>query len=164
MRCSSGTRGRWPIRKCGGSFGALLTSQMETAAAKNAALSAAGARVPKSFNDFKTCIGDVYSELVSSGAIVPKPDFAPPPIPVDYAWAAKLGLVRKPANIICSVSDDRGEEVAYGGEPLSSIIERGGSIGGSVCRLWFRRQLPPWCERFVELALTVCADHGPCVR
>merc|ERR1711934_248336 len=29
--------------------------------------------------------------------------------------------------------------------------------------LWFRRQLPKACTKFIELAVQVCADHGPAV-
>jgi ATP citrate (pro-S)-lyase len=32
-----------------------------------------------------------------------------------------------------------------------------------VSLLWFRRQLPDHCLRFIELAVQVCADHGPAV-
>lgn len=34
-----------------------------------------------------------------------------PKVPMDYTWAKRLGLVRKPANFISSISDDRGDEL-----------------------------------------------------
>lgn len=38
---------------------------------------------------------------------------AVPKVPMDYTWAKRLGLVRKPANFISSISDDRGDELRY---------------------------------------------------
>jgi ATP citrate (pro-S)-lyase len=29
--------------------------------------------------------------------------------------------------------------------------------------LWFRRKLPDYCLRFLEMCLVICADHGPAV-
>jgi len=72
-------------------------------------------------------------------------------------------VVRKPANFACSISDDRGEELLYAGKPLGEVLEQGLGIGGVVSLLWFRRQLPDHCLRFIELAVQVCADHGPAV-
>merc|ERR1711981_1357198 len=71
--------------------------------------------------------------------------------------------VRKPANFACAISDDRGEELLYAGKPLGEVLEQGLGIGGVVSLLWFRRQLPDYCLRFIELAVQVCADHGPAV-
>ena len=51
-----------------GHAGALANSTAQTAAAKNAALAAAGAIVPANFNDFVSKIRDTYNGLVSSGA------------------------------------------------------------------------------------------------
>lgn len=70
-----------------GHAGASANAQSETAAAKNAALRAAGAYVPDSFEDFGSMIAKVYKGLVDNGNIVPKDDEPPPPVPMDYAWA-----------------------------------------------------------------------------
>ena len=36
--------------------------------------------------------------------------------PKDFAYLKKLGVVRKPANFACSISDDRGDELLYAGK------------------------------------------------
>mmetsp|Transcript_1264 Transcript_1264/g.1866 ORF Transcript_1264/g.1866 Transcript_1264/m.1866 type:complete len:744 (-) Transcript_1264:684-2915(-) len=36
-------------------------------------------------------------------------------------------------------------------------------IGKTISLLWFRRELPPFALRFIEMCLVLCADHGPCV-
>ena len=104
-----------------GHAGALANSEAQTAAAKNKALAAAGAIVPANFNDFVSKIRSTYLSLVSSGVIVEKAEPAPPSMPMDYAWAKQLGLIRKPANFVSSISDDRGEELLYAGVPISKV-------------------------------------------
>ena len=29
--------------------------------------------------------------------------------------------------------------------------------------LWFKRRLPRYATRFIEMCVVLCADHGPCV-
>merc|ERR1719297_24752 len=36
-------------------------------------------------------------------------------------------------------------------------------VGGAISLLWFRRKLPDYCLRFLEMCLVICADHGPAV-
>jgi len=147
-----------------GHAGALAQANLETAKAKNAALKKAGAHVPSNFFEFGDLLRQVYQELVAQQVIVPaQQEPAPPKVPMDYTWAKKLGLVRKPANFISSISDDRGDELLYSGMPISEVFERNLGIGGVVSLLWFRRTLPPYATKFIEMILMVTADHGPAV-
>merc|ERR1712146_726079 len=73
------------------------------------------------------------------------------------------GLVRKPANFISSISDDRGDELKYSGMKISEIFQEDLGVGGVLSLLWFRRQLPLECTKFIEMVLMVTADHGPAV-
>merc|ERR1711879_771948 len=75
----------------------------------------------------------------------------------------KLGMVRKPANFISSIADDRGEELKYCGVSISEVFNQSLGIGGVLSLLWFRRQLPVACCKFIEMILMVTADHGPAV-
>merc|ERR1719427_761008 len=74
-----------------GHAGASAGAREETASAKNAALAAAGAEVPASFDELGEKISEVYCRLVTAGTIVPKPEVPPPPVPMDYNWARELG-------------------------------------------------------------------------
>ena len=47
--------------------------------------------------------------------------------------------------------------------PLTEIIRKGKGIGDVIGLLWFKKELPEEASRFVELALTLTADHGPAV-
>lgn len=146
-----------------GHAGALAGSEMQTADAKNKALKVAGGIVPSNFNDFVLQISNTYQALVSSGVIVKQPEPSAPIVPMDYAWAKGLGLIRKPTAFVSSISDDRGEELLYAGVPISKVFEENLGIGGVLSLLWFKRRLPVYCTKFIEMAIMVTADHGPAV-
>lgn len=96
-----------------GHAGACANAQRETADDKNKALRLAGAIVPESFDRIGQTINDVYCSLLEKGILTMKVEMPAPVLPVDYAWANKLGLIRKPAAFISSISDERGEELKY---------------------------------------------------
>jgi ATP-citrate lyase alpha-subunit len=75
----------------------------------------------------------------------------------------KRGTIRKPTSFITTVADDRGEEVNYGGYPISEIVHSGGKLGDVISLLWFGRRFPKWASEFIELAVMIVADHGPAV-
>lgn len=37
----------------------------------------------------------------------------------------ELGLIRKPASFMTSISDERGQELLYAGMPISAVLEQG---------------------------------------
>jgi citrate synthase len=71
--------------------------------------------------------------------------------------------VRRAANFICTISDDRGEEPTYAGIQISEVIEKGLSIGDVISLLWFKKLLPKWATNFIEMIIRISADHGPAV-
>ena len=146
-----------------GHAGACATGNLETADAKNAALKAAGVWVPASFEDFGVVINEVYNRLLAAGNISPRLEQPPPTIPVDYEWARKLGLIRKPSSFISSIVDERGEELIYAGMKISEVVSSALGLGGTIGLIWFRKRLPDYFCRFIELVLMVTADHGPAV-
>ena len=146
-----------------GHAGASAGGEAETATSKNKALAAAGAIVPESFNEFGKKIGEMYQKLVAEGVIVPQPEVPPPPVPMDYAWAREVGLIRRPATFLTSITDERGDELMYSGVRISEIVEQNRGIGGVLGLLWFQRELPDYFCKFLELCLIVTADHGPAV-
>ena len=162
----------WAIGTCAGMFktevqfghaGSFANSQLETAAAKNAAMKAAGFYVPDTFEELPAVLNALYKELLEKKVIVPRKEPTPPKIPMDYAWAQSLGLVRKPAAFISTISDDRGQELLYAGMPISDVFKEQIGIGGVMSLLWFRRRLPDYASKFLEMILMLTADHGPAV-
>jgi len=146
-----------------GHAGARAGAERETADAKNKALREAGATVPNSFDSFDAKIKETFNKLVAEGSLVPQPDVEPPPIPVDYAVAVRQGLVRRPADFVSTISDDRGEEPQYCGVPISEVFEQDYGLGGVIGLLWFKKKLPRWATDFLEMVILLTADHGPAV-
>jgi ATP citrate (pro-S)-lyase len=146
-----------------GHAGAMARGDLETAAAKNRAFREVGVHVPNSFDSIGEKIFEVYSSLVEKGDIIPKPEPPVPKIPMDFNWAKRLGLIRKPANFISTISDDRGDELTYAGMPISECVSEDIGVGGVLSLLWFRRRLPPYATKFIEMVLMISADHGPAV-
>ena len=162
----------WAIGTCASMFktevqfghaGSSANSQLETAVAKNKAMRDAGFHVPDTFEDMPELLKSVYETLVKKGTIKPQPEPVPPKIPIDYSWAQELGLIRKPAAFISTISDDRGQELLYAGMPISDVFREEIGIGGVMSLLWFRRRLPNYASRFLEMVLMLTADHGPAV-
>ncbi|KIO21410.1 hypothetical protein M407DRAFT_245492 [Tulasnella calospora MUT 4182] len=162
----------WAIGTCAKMFttevqfghaGSMANSDLETADAKNAAMKAAGFVVPDTFEDLPDVLRDTYEALVSQGTIVPTEERDPPVIPMDYKWAQELGIIRKPAAFISTISDERGQELMYAGMPISEVFKENIGIGGVVSLLWFKRRLPEYATKFIEMVLMLTADHGPAV-
>jgi ATP citrate (pro-S)-lyase len=162
----------WAIGTCASMFktevqfghaGSFANSQLETAAKKNESMKEAGIYVPNTFEDLPQLLAEVYQKLVKDGTIVPAAEPVVPKIPIDYSWAQELGLVRKPAAFISTISDDRGQELLYAGMPISDVFKEDIGIGGVMSLLWFRRRLPDYASKFLEMVLMLTADHGPAV-
>jgi ATP citrate (pro-S)-lyase len=162
----------WCIGTCASMFtsevqfghaGSCANSDMEQATTKNNNFREAGAYVPHSFDDLGDVIKKVYEQLVEIKVILPKPEQAPPSVPMDYDWARELGLIRKPASFMSSICDDRGQELLYAGMPITDVIKEDMGIGGVLSLLWFRKRLPRHACRYLEMCLMVTADHGPAV-
>jgi ATP-citrate lyase alpha-subunit len=146
-----------------GHAGAMAGSDRETAEAKNKALKEAGALVPDSYEDFDKLIHQCYEDLKSKGIIKEKEEVEPPEIPMDFNEAARLGLVRRPTDVVVTISDDRGDVPTFAGVGLDKIIEEDKSIGYVIGLLWFKRELPEFAQKFIEMVIKLTADHGPAV-
>jgi ATP citrate (pro-S)-lyase len=162
----------WAIGTCASMFktevqfghaGSFANSQLETAAMKNKSMKEAGFFVPDTFEEMPALLQSVYEKLVKEGTIEPQPEPVVPKIPIDYSWAQELGLIRKPAAFISTISDDRGQELLYAGMPISDVFKEDIGIGGVMSLLWFRRRLPDYASKFLEMVLMLTADHGPAV-
>jgi len=146
-----------------GHAGSSANSNAETSEAKNKALRDAGAVVPDSFNDLPAAIATTYARLLSQGVVIEGPEVERPTVPMDYKWAMDLGLVRKPSSFVSTICDDRKEELIYAGMEIGKVFEQNIGLGGVVSLLWFRRKMPDYACKFLEMVLILTADHGPAV-
>ncbi|KAI8883208.1 ATP-citrate synthase [Backusella circina FSU 941] len=147
-----------------GHAGSMANSDLETADAKNKAMRAvAGIVVPETFEKLPLVLAETYNQLVKEGIIQPRPEPEIPKIPIDYAWAQELGLVRKPASFVSTIVDDRGQELLYAGMRITDVFKEDVGIGGVLSLLWFKRRLPNYACQFIEMVLMLTADHGPAV-
>ena len=146
-----------------GHAGSFANSDTETAEAKNRALKEAGVRVPETFEDLPALLKTIYQELLLKGTILPFREPPTPKIPIDYSWAQELGVIRKPASFISTICDDRGQELLYAGMAISEVFKEDIGIGGVLSLLWFKRRLPAYAGKFIEMVLMLTADHGPAV-
>lgn len=146
-----------------GHAGAKADTQKETAQAKNEAFRKAGAYVPKTFDDYGETVKQVYEMLKAEGKTADIAEPEAPRIPADYSKALSSGMIRRPTTFICTISDDSGEELLYAGKKISNVLEQKMGIGGVIGLLWFKKELPDYAARFIELVLQITADHGPAV-
>ena len=146
-----------------GHAGAKAGSKLETADAKNDLLRKAGAIVPNSFDDFGERINQTFHELKKQGKISSIVEFEPRKLPMDYMEAVSKGIVRRPSSITCTISDDRGEEPTYVGISIDQFFEEGYTLGDVISLLWFKKKLPTFASKFIEMVLMIIADHGPAV-
>ncbi|UYP43787.1 hypothetical protein NEF87_000072 [Candidatus Lokiarchaeum ossiferum] len=146
-----------------GHAGAMAGSDLETAEAKNKALKEAGAHVPSTYDHFGELIAEVFNKLKSEGKIEEIVEVEPPKIPMDFAQALKEGLVRRPTDVVVSISDDRGDVPTYNKKGLDAIIKENKSLGYVIGMLWFKKELPDYAQEYVEMVIKLTADHGPAV-
>jgi ATP citrate (pro-S)-lyase len=146
-----------------GHAGAMANSDLETADAKNKAMRAAGIIVPETFEKMPLALAEAFNTLVKEGVVSPRAEPEIPKIPIDYSWAQELGLVRKPASFVSTIVDDRGQELLYAGMRITDVFKEEIGIGGVLSLLWFKRRLPNYACKFIEMVLMLTADHGPAV-
>jgi len=144
-----------------GHAGALAGRASETSEAKNAALREAGAIVPNSFEEFGQIIRQTYQNLVEKGTILEHPEPEPPRIPMDYTWAQRMGLIRKASNFTSTIADDRGEELVYAGMTITNVFKESIGVGGVLGLLWFKRLLPVYARKLIDMVIMLTADRDP---
>jgi len=146
-----------------GHAGAKSGAEKESAQAKNNALKEVGVIVPESFEGFSDVIKETYQRLVKKGIIIPVKDIEPQLVPEDFKAAVKSGKVRRATGFVSTICNDSGEEPTYVGIPMSEVVEKDYSIGDVISLLWFKKNLPKYATKFIEMCVIIAADHGPCV-
>ncbi|XP_058227164.1 ATP-citrate synthase beta chain protein 1-like isoform X2 [Rhododendron vialii] len=116
---------------------------------------------------------------VGEGKIYPVKEVKPPQIPKDLKLRVEkserqliLFLQFSMSNVkshdtlvsLCLPSLNSGMGwVMLFGIPMSSIVEQWYGVGDVIFLLWFKRSLPYYYTKFIEICIMLCANHGPCV-
>jgi ATP citrate (pro-S)-lyase len=119
--------------------------------------------VPASFDEYDKAVKQTYQKLVKNGVIKPADEVKAPAVPEDFAAALKAGKVRKATSFICTISNDKKEELEYNNVKITKVIKDDMGIGGVIGLLWFKKNLPQFARKYLELAIMLTADHGPAV-
>lgn len=149
-----------------GHAGARSGEDRTSAAVKTKALKDAGAHCPTSFDTFGELIEEVFTTIC--GGVSPVSGASPKPLegfPTAREASQRLFelKIRKGTNIISTISDDRGDEPKYCGVPISEVVANHAQLGQVISLLWFKKTMPSWATKFLELCIILTADHGPCV-
>lgn len=145
-----------------GHAGARSAGKTESAQEKNKTLKQSGAFVPSSFNSLGKLINKVFQEQIASSADYVKPQIIyPNTLPEDFIALHNNNQVRRSTSITSTISDDRGDELTYNKQPISSFVDK--PLGEVINALWFQGKLSKTSQEFIELCLKLCADHGPAV-
>ncbi|UCE13687.1 MAG: ATP citrate synthase [Candidatus Heimdallarchaeota archaeon] len=146
-----------------GHAGAMAGTDRETADFKNKYLAEAGVIVPETYDELGAKIKETFEALKAEGKIDPIDEFEPPKLPMDYAQASRLGIVRRPTDVVCTISDERGDVPMFAGVGLDTIVRDNKSIGYTIGLLWFKKELPQYAQDYIEMVVKLTADHGPAV-
>jgi ATP citrate (pro-S)-lyase len=131
-----------------GHAGASATSKYETANYKNKYMKGCGIVVPNTFEELEETIRTVNNSISTSRKVtlnVPR----------------KINENRKMPLIYSSISNETGEELKYNNIPISELVDLG--IGKTIGHLWFKREIPDWFSKYIELVIILTADHGAMV-
>ncbi len=133
-----------------GHAGASATSKYETADYKNFYMKDCGIIVPDSFEKLEETIRDVNNYTSRSRETHKKE-------PNRFNEHRKMPL------IYSSISDETGEELRYNNIPISELVNMESGIGKTIGHLWFKKDIPEWFSRYIEITLILTADHGAMV-
>ncbi|KAG9126630.1 citrate synthase [Ceratobasidium sp. 392] len=155
----------WAIGTCAKMFvtqvqfghaGSMADSQAETADAKNAAMKAAGFVRARYLRGLAARVTADVRESYEQGYYRPRTRTRTP--------CDSDGLrIRKPAAFISTISDERGQKLLYAHMKILDVFKEDIGLGGVVSLVWFKRRLPAWATKFIEMVLMLTADHGPAV-
>jgi ATP citrate (pro-S)-lyase len=140
-----------------GHAGSSANNFYETAQFKNNYLKESGICVPESFEDIETIIIEKAHELniLKKGNKNNNIN-----IPSDFNELYKNNKIRKKSNFFSSISNEKGNELTYNHEKITNIITQPNSVGVTLGHLLFKKKLPSYLTKFLEMTITMLADHG----
>ena len=140
-----------------GHAGSSANNFYETAQFKNNYLKESGICVPESFEDIETMIIEKAHEL---NILKKEHKNNNINIPSDFNDLYKNNKIRKKSTFFSSISNEKGDELTYNHVKITNIITQRNSIGATLGHLLFKKKLPDYLTKFLEITVTILADHG----
>ena len=138
-----------------GHAGAYTNNQFETALFKNYYLRKCGGIVPDTFEDIDQIIKNKCNELnlyKSNRQMVND-------VPYDFSDLMKKNMLRVPSQFISSISNEK-NDLLYNNKHLDHYLNSKCRIGNTIGNLLFKKDLPDYLCEFLEMTMTILADHG----
>ena len=142
-----------------GHAGASATSDIESSTYKNKYMKHFGIHVPDTFEDIPKVIHQVFNQI----NFKPLPQLTAKIVAQDFEDKYKNKEIRKKKPINSSISSDTTHQLKYNGKPIDKLVEENAGIGNVIGQLWFKKDLPVKITKYLELIVTISADHGPAV-
>ena len=142
-----------------GHAGASATSNIEGSNYKNQYMKHFGINVPDTFEDIPKVIQSVFKKINFKPIQRPEPRV----VAQDFEEKYKNKEIRKKKPINSSISSDTTHELKYNNIPIGDIVDKNPGIGNVIGQLWFKKDLPIEITKYLELVITISADHGPAV-
>lgn len=153
-----------------GHAGAKVSSDRDTAQAKNQKLREAGIIVPNSFEEFESTIAQTFKKMednsinsVNSEQKLQELNMSKQKLPDEISIDLQSINKRTSTSVVSTICDERGEEPLYSGISLSELVKKNKGLGSIIGLLWFKKELPTFFTEFLELSMILTADHGPAV-
>lgn len=146
-----------------GHAGASAHDNLETASFKNYFMEKCGIHVPSSFELLSTTIKNVFETLEKTEKYKTIRSKLQEEIQMANVTQRTLPDERTKIQMFSSISNEMGSELMYNNNPISSIVREKHSIGKTLGHLWLKTDIPDWMAGYLELILTITADHGAMV-
>ena len=142
-----------------GHAGASATSNIESSVYKNKYMKHFGINVPNTFEDIPQLIKAVFKQI----NYLPMKAIPLKMVAQDFEDKYKNKEIRKKKPINSSISSDTTHQLKYNGIPIEELVKQNSGIGNVIGQLWFKKNLPIHITKYLELIVTISADHGPAV-
>jgi ATP citrate (pro-S)-lyase len=143
-----------PIRF--GHAGSYIEDIYESSNFKNKYLKMCGVLVPDTFEEYENLFIKTATELNINKRIH---KINPREIPLDFNDLIKNKKIRMNSLFTSSISNER-KELLYNNKNVYLYIEKENKIGSTIGALLFKKDFPDYLSKFIEICITLLADHG----
>jgi len=142
-----------------GHAGSSVNEFYETAQFKNHYMKKCGISVPNSFEDIQELINLKIHELNIKKSEHSKSKNIKQ-LPFDYASLYRDNMIRKHSEFFSSISNETKSTLEYNSVPVTDIVKDEFNIGKTIGHLLFKKDIPNYLAQFIQLIITLLADHG----